>query len=54
MHPFFSQNVGLFFKIFKILENGPIFRDIFVKDGTHVYGFFMKKLPIRAAHPCMS
>ena len=41
-----------FFFIFrKFLKNGPMFRDFGVKNGTHVYGFFVKNQPIWAAHP---
>ena len=39
-------------EIFVILtKNGPMFRDLGVKNGTHVSGFFVKNRPIWAAHP---
>ena len=28
-----------------------MFRDTFEENGTHVYGFHVKKQPIRVAHP---
>ena len=34
-----------------LTKNGPMFRDLGVKNGTHVYGFFVKNRPIWAAHP---
>ena len=37
--------LGIFLKI----TNGPMFRDIFVKNKTHVEGFLVKKRPIRAS-----
>ena len=38
-------------KFWKIWQDGPMFRDIFVENGTHVSGFHMKKQPIWAACP---
>ena len=37
----------------EILENRTMFGDTFVENGTQVYGFLVKKRPIRAAHPLM-
>ena len=37
-----------------VTKRRPTFRDIFVKDGTHVEGFLVTKQPIGVAHPCMS
>ena len=46
------QKQAIFYKIFrKFLKNGPMFRDFGAKNGTYVYGFFVKNRPIWAAHP---
>ena len=61
----FSSKIGPFFKNFVIFrvfampktwkfglsqKSWPMFKDFLVKNGTHVWGFLVKKRPIRAAH----
>ena len=33
---------------------GPMFRNIFTRNGTHFEGYLVIKWPIREAHPCIS